>query len=165
MRSRRGRARTSEGPEGSPPVLDGGAAMNPEVSRGFRDLGIQCIQGYGMTEASPLIAVNREANPKDSSVGMPVPGVEARIIEGEIAVRGPSVMLGYYKNRQATEETVENGWLLTGDLGHIDKDGFLYVSGRKKSVVVTPNGKNVYPEDFSVGIRLIRSTAHSKSGR
>ena len=142
-------------------LITGGAAMNPEVARGFRDLGIQCIQGYGMTEASPLIAVNREANPKDSSVGMPVPGVEARIIEGEIAVRGPSVMLGYYKNRQATEETVENGWLLTGDLGHIDKDGFLYVSGRKKSVVVTPNGKNIYPEELEIHLNDSRFIAES----
>ena len=142
-------------------LISGGAAMNPEVSRGFRDLGIQCIQGYGMTEASPLIAVNREADPKDKSVGKPVPGVEARIIAGEIAVRGPSVMLGYYKNRQATEQTVENGWLLTGDLGHIDKDGFLYVSGRKKSVVVTPNGKNVYPEELEVHLNDSRFIAES----
>ena len=142
-------------------LISGGAAMNPEVSRGFRDLGIQCIQGYGMTEASPLIAVNREADPKDKSVGKPVPGVEARIIAGEIAVRGPSVMLGYYKNRQATEQTVENGWLLTGDLGHIDQDGFLYVSGRKKSVVVTPNGKNVYPEELEVHLNDSRFIAES----
>ncbi len=142
-------------------LITGGAAMNPEVSRGFRDLGIQCIQGYGMTEASPLIAVNREANPRDSSVGRPVPGVEARIIEGEIAVRGPNVMVGYYKNRQATEETIENGWLLTGDLGHIDKDGFLFVSGRKKSVVVTPNGKNVYPEELETHLNDSRFIAES----
>ena len=142
-------------------LITGGAAMNPEVSSGFRDLGIQCIQGYGMTEASPLIAVNREANPKDSSVGMPVPGVEARIIEGEIAVRGPSVMLGYYKNRQATAETIEDGWLLTGDLGHIDEDGFLYVSGRKKSVIVTPNGKNVYPEELEAQLNESRFIAES----
>ena len=142
-------------------LITGGAAMNPEVSRGFRDLGINCIQGYGMTEASPLIAVNREANPKDSSVGMPLPGVEARIVEGEITVRGPNLMLGYYKNPHATEETLEDGWLHTGDLGHIDRDGFLYVSGRKKSVIVTPNGKNVYPEELEAHLNDRRFIAES----
>ena len=142
-------------------LITGGAAMNPEVSRGFRDLGINCIQGYGMTEASPLIAVNREANPKDSSVGMPLPGVEARIVEGEITVRGPNLMLGYYKNPHATEEALEGGWLHTGDLGHLDRDGFLYVSGRKKSVIVTPNGKNVYPEELEAHLNDRRFIAES----
>ena len=142
-------------------LITGGAAMNPEVSRGFRDLGINCIQGYGMTEASPLIAVNREANPKDSSVGMPLPGVEARIVEGEITVRGPNLMLGYYKNPHATEEALEGGWLHTGDLGHLDRDGFLYVSGRKKSVIVTSNGKNVYPEELEAHLNDRRFIAES----
>ena len=142
-------------------LITGGAAMNPAVSRGFRDLGINCIQGYGMTEASPLIAVNREANPKDSSVGMPLPGVEARIVEGEITVRGPNLMLGYYKNPHATEEALEGGWLHTGDLGHLDRDGFLYVSGRKKSVIVTPNGKNVYPEELEAHLNDRRFIAES----
>ena len=142
-------------------LITGGAAMNPAVSRGFRDLGINCIQGYGMTEASPLIAVNREANPKDSSVGIPLPGVEARIVEGEITVRGPNLMLGYYKNPHATEEALEGGWLHTGDLGHLDRDGFLYVSGRKKSVIVTPNGKNVYPEELEAHLNDRRFIAES----
>ena len=142
-------------------LITGGAAMNPKVSRGFRDLGINCIQGYGMTEASPLIAVNREANPKDSSVGMPLPGVEARIVGGEITVRGPNLMLGYYKNPHATEEALEGGWLHTGDLGHLDRDGFLYVSGRKKSVIVTPNGKNVYPEELEAHLNDRRFIAES----
>ena len=142
-------------------LITGGAAMNPAVSRGFRDLGINCIQGYGMTEASPLIAVNREANPKDSSVGIPLPGVEARIEEGEITVRGPNLMLGYYKNPHATEEALEGGWLHTGDLGHLDRDGFLYVSGRKKSVIVTPNGKNVYPEELEAHLNDRRFIAES----
>ncbi len=142
-------------------LIAGGAAMNPDVSSGFRDLGIHCIQGYGMTEAAPLISVNREANPKDSSVGMPVPGVEARIVDGEITVRGPNVMPGYYKNPRATEETLESGWLHTGDLGYLDEDGFLYVSGRKKSVIVTPNGKNVYPEELEAHLNDRRFIAES----
>ena len=129
-------------------LISGGAALNPAVSRGFREVGINCIQGYGMTEASPLISVNREANPVDGSVGMLVPGVEARVVEGEILVRGANVMKGYYRNARATHETLEDGWLHTGDLGFIDKNGILFLRGRKKSVIVTPNGKNVYPEEL-----------------
>ncbi len=142
-------------------LISGGAAINPQVSRGFRELGINCIQGYGMTEASPLIAVNREADPKDASVGMPVPGVEARVIEGEIVVRGPNVMKGYYRNARATDETLADGWLYTGDLGYLDEDGFLFLSGRRKSVIVTPNGKNVYPEELEAQLNEQRFIAES----
>lgn len=128
-------------------LISGGAAINPEVSRGFRELGISFIQGYGMTEASPLIAVNREGCFKDDSAGIPIPEVEVKFIDGEIVVRGPNVMSGYYLNPTATAEALRDGWLHTGDLGHLDDDGFLYISGRKKSLIVTPNGKNVYPEE------------------
>ncbi len=128
-------------------LISGGAAINPEVSRGFRGLGINFIQGYGMTEASPLISVNREGCLKDDSAGLPIPGVEVDFIDGEIVVRGPNVMRGYYLNPAATQEALREGWLHTGDLGHLDKDGFLYISGRKKALIVTPNGKNVYPEE------------------
>ncbi len=129
-------------------LISGGAAVNPEVARGFRELGINFIQGYGMTEASPLIAVNREACLKDDSAGLPIPGVEVRFVDQEIVVRGPNVMSGYYLNEAATRDTLRDGWLHTGDLGYLDKDGFLYISGRKKSLIVTPNGKNVYPEEI-----------------
>lgn len=129
-------------------LISGGAAVNPEVARGFRDLGINFIQGYGMTEASPLISVNREACLKDDSAGLPIPGVEVSFEEGEIKVRGPNVMSGYYLNEAATQEALRDGWLHTGDLGYLDKDGFLFISGRKKSLIVTPNGKNVYPEEI-----------------
>ncbi len=128
-------------------LISGGAAVNPDVSRGFRGLGITFIQGYGMTEASPLIAVNREGCLKDDSAGLPIPGVEVKFVDGEIVVRGRNVTPGYYLNPAATEEALRDGWLYTGDLGHLDRDGFLYVSGRKKSLIVTPNGKNVYPEE------------------
>ena len=127
--------------------ISGGAAMDPRVSKAFRELGINCIQGYGMTEASPIISVNRVTCFKDESVGLPLPGLEVKIVNDEILVRGPSVMVGYYLNEAATRETLKDGWLHTGDLGYFDEDGFLYVSGRRKSVIVTPNGKNVYPEE------------------
>ncbi len=129
-------------------LISGGAAINPQVSRGFRELGITLIQGYGMSEASPLIAVNRENCLKDGSAGLVIPGVEVRFEEEEILVRGRNVMKGYYLNEAATEETFLDGWLRTGDLGSLDKDGFLHISGRKKSMIVTPNGKNVYPEEL-----------------
>lgn len=129
-------------------LISGGAAINPKVSQGFRELGIALIQGYGMTEASPIISVNRVDHFKHASVGLPLPGLEVRILDGEIVLKGPSVMRGYYKNEQATREVLRDGWLHTGDLGYFDKDGFLYISGRKKSVIVTPNGKNVYPEEI-----------------
>ena len=128
-------------------LISGGAAVNPQVARGFRELGFDFIQGYGMSETSPIISVNRVNCFKDDSVGLPLPGVEVQIVDGEILVRGPSVMAGYYLNETATQEILKEGWLSTGDLGYLDPDGFLYINGRKKSVIVTPNGKNVYPEE------------------
>lgn len=129
-------------------LISGGAAIDPTVSQGFRDLGIAFIQGYGMTEYAPIIAVNRVDWYKDDSVGLPLPHTEVKIEDGEIVVRGPCVMQGYYQNPVATREVLRDGWLYTGDLGQIDHDGFLYISGRKKSLIVTPNGKNVYPEEL-----------------
>lgn len=129
-------------------LISGGAAINPEVSKSFRELGINFIQGYGMTEAAPIIAVNRVNCFKDEAAGLPLPGVEVKIISDEIVVRGASVTKGYYRNESAATETLKDGWLYTGDLGFLDEDGFLHISGRKKSVIVTPNGKNVYPEEI-----------------
>ncbi len=128
-------------------LISGGAAVNPQVAKGFRELGFDFIQGYGMSEASPIISVNRVNCLKDDSVGLPVPGVEVKIVGEEILVRGPSVMAGYYLNETATRGTLKEGWLHSGDLGYLDPDGFLYINGRRKSVIVTPNGKNVYPEE------------------
>ncbi len=129
-------------------LISGGAAINPEVSRGFRRLGIEFIQGYGMTEYSPIIAVNRVDRYCDESVGLPLPGTTVEIIDGEIVVQGPCMMQGYYRNEAATRETIRDGRLFTGDLGYFDRSGFLHLSGRRKSVIVTPNGKNVYPEEI-----------------
>ena len=129
-------------------LISGGAAIRPEVSRGFRELGFDFIQGYGMTEAAPIITLNRVHCFKDEAAGLPLPSVEVKIVDGEVAVRGPNVMKGYYRNESATAETLRNGWLYTGDLGYLDRDGFLHISGRKKSVIVTGKGKNVYPEEI-----------------
>lgn len=129
-------------------LISGGAAIDPDVSRGFRELGIQLIQGYGMTETSPVVALNRTQQFKDDSAGQPLPGVEFRIDKGEICVRGPMVMKGYYNNPEATAEVIQDGWLRTGDLGYLDDEGFLFIQGRKKAVIVTANGKNIYPEEI-----------------
>ena len=132
----------------------GAAAMNPEISSSFRKFGLRVVQGYGLTECSPLVAGNNDFFLKNDAVGLPIPNVEYKIIEpkedgvGEIAVKGPNVMLGYYKDEEATNKAIRDGWFYTGDLGRIDKDGYLYVTGRSKSVIVTKNGKNIYPEEL-----------------
>jgi long-chain acyl-CoA synthetase len=129
-------------------LISGGAAIEPAVARGFRELGIEFLQGYGLTESAPIIAVNRNRAFKDAAAGLPLPSVEVKIAEdGEILARGPNIMKGYYNNAEATRETLTDGWLHTGDLGYLDNDGFLYVQGRKKAVIVTPAGKKIYPEE------------------
>lgn len=134
-------------------LISGGAAVDPAVARGFRELGISFLQGYGLTESAPIIAVNRDKAFKDGAAGLPLPSVEVRIAEdGEILARGPNIMKGYYNNPAATQEAFEDGWLRTGDLGYLDEDGFLYVQGRKKSVIVTPGAKKVYPEEVETEI-------------
>jgi long-chain acyl-CoA synthetase len=137
-------------------LISGGAAIEPAVARGFRELGIAFLQGYGLTESAPIIAVNRNEAFKDEAVGLPLPSVEVKIAEdGEILARGPNIMKGYYNNPEATRETLKDGWLHTGDLGYLDPDGFLHVQGRKKAVIVTPAGKKIYPEE--VEAELLKS--------
>lgn len=134
--------------------IAGGAAINPDVIRDYEAMGIPMIQGYGMTENAPIIAVNRDYCSKADSVGKPMPGTEVRIIDrdedgiGEIICRGPSVMIGYYDNPEATAEVLKDGWLYTGDYGRFDDEGYLYICGRKKNVIVTKNGKNIFPEEI-----------------
>lgn len=134
--------------------IAGGAAMNPRIIEDFEALGVPMIQGYGMTECSPIIAVNRDKYSKAESVGPPMPGSEIRIVDkdetgvGEIICKGPSVMIGYYDNPEETDKALRDGWLYTGDYGYMDDEGFLYISGRKKNVIVTKNGKNIFPEEI-----------------
>ena len=132
----------------------GAAAMNPEVSYSIDKFGMRVLQGYGLTECSPLVAGNNDFYKRHDSVGLPIPNVEYKIANpnsegvGEIIVKGPNVMLGYYKNEEATKEAIKDGWFYTGDLGRIDENGYLYITGRSKSVIVTTNGKNIYPEEL-----------------
>ncbi|MGN0710081.1 MAG: AMP-dependent synthetase/ligase [Anaerovoracaceae bacterium] len=132
----------------------GASAADPEVIKAFDDFGIECLQGYGLTETSPVVSCERPDAMRPGSVGLPVSGVQVDIFEpddngvGEIMVKGPTVMKGYYGNKEATDEVLRNGWFYTGDLGRIDDDGYLYITGRKKNVIVLRNGKNVFPEEL-----------------
>ncbi len=134
--------------------VSGAAAIDPLIAKGFRDFGIHFIQGYGLTECSPIVTVNRDVCFKDAAAGLPLPSIEVRIDSpsdegiGEIVAKGPNVMLGYYNNEEATSKVLKDGWFYTGDLGYIDKDGFVYITGRKKNVIVTKNGKNIFPEEL-----------------
>lgn len=139
-------------------IVTGAAAVNPVVSKGFRTFGIPVLQGYGLTECAPLVTGNRDIDYRDDSIGVPVPGVDVRIDNpneygiGEVLVKGDNVMLGYYENDEATKACIKDGWLHTGDLGRMDKSGFLYITGRSKNVIVTKNGKNIYPEEVEAYI-------------
>jgi long-chain acyl-CoA synthetase len=141
--------------------IAGGAAPDPQVSRGLRAFGFKILQGYGLTETSPILTVNREFNFKDEAAGLPLPSVQLRIESpdalghGEIVAKGPSIMMGYYKNEAATKEVLYDGWFYTGDVGSFDNDGFLHINGRKKNVIVARNGENVYPEELEDKVNKI----------
>ena len=142
-------------------VFYGAAPMNKDTIIGYNNLGIDLIQGYGLTETSPVISAETDKEKRPGSVGLILPNLEAKIINpnnegiGELAVKGPSIMLGYYKNEEVTKETLKDGWFSTGDFGYIDKDGFLYITGRKKDIIVLKNGKNVYPQEIEFLINKI----------
>lgn len=129
-------------------ICSGGAYLPPEMVEAFAEYGITVLQGYGMTECSPVISTNLSWDSREGSVGKLLPNCEARAVEGELWVKGSSVMLGYYKMPAETKETLVNGWLRTGDLGYVDKDGFVYITGRKKNLIILKNGENVSPEEL-----------------
>lgn len=139
--------------------ITGAAAIEPKVSKGFRKWGFAVLQGYGLTECAPLVAGNRDTLFKDQAAGIAIPGVELKIHNpdqkgiGEIIVRGANVMQGYYQNPEETQRVIKNGWFHTGDLGRIDRKGFLYITGRCKNVIVTKNGKNIFPEELESYIK------------
>jgi len=140
--------------------VSGGAALDDEVARFFTGLGIPILQGYGLSETSPVISSNTPKHHRIGSVGKCVKGVEAKIVPmvntengtGEIAVRGSNIMAGYFEDHETTEETIKGGWLHTGDIGRIDKKGFIYITGRLKNVIIDSNGKNVFPEEIEAEI-------------
>lgn len=143
-------------------LVAGGAALDPDTEKTFNSLGINMVQGYGLTESSPVIAVEDDKYKKIGSIGKALPTLDVKIDEpneegiGELLVKGPTIMLGYYENEEATKETIDKeGWLHTGDLAKIDKDGFIFITGRKKFVIVLKNGKNVYPEELEILINKI----------
>ncbi len=129
-------------------VCSGGAYLNPAYISMFKKYGITILQGYGMTECSPVISTNLSWNNKEGSVGKLMPNCEAKTVNEELWVKGSSVMQGYYKMPEETAETLEDGWLKTGDLGYVDEDGFVFLTGRKKNLIITPNGENVSPEEI-----------------
>jgi long-chain acyl-CoA synthetase len=134
--------------------VSGGAKLDPQVSQDLEALGFTILEGYGLTETSPVISFNPPGRIKRGSVGLPLPEVEITILHpneegtGEIAVKGPNVMKGYYRNQEETDKVIKDGWFLTGDLGRIDKDGYLYITGRSKEVIVLSSGKNIFPEEI-----------------
>jgi long-chain acyl-CoA synthetase len=146
-------------------LVAGGGPLSLKTADFFDSLGFNMVHGYGMSENSPLVSVNTARHKRNASVGLPVKYTEVKILGpleegiGEIAVRSPSIMLGYYENPEATAEIItSDGWLLTGDLGYLDDDGFIYISGRKKNLIVSSGGKNIYPEEIEAhfdGSRVI----------
>ena len=134
--------------------ISGAASLDNTIEERYRLLGINLVQGYGLTETSPVVAIGTNKNYRLGSIGKTVPSVEAKLVDvneegiGELVVRGPSIMLGYYENEEANKESLKEGWFYTGDLAKIDEEGYIFICGRKKSVIVLKNGKNIFPEEL-----------------
>ena len=145
----------------------GAAAFNPEAEKGFNNFGVETYQGYGLTETSPVVAAEHKNCTKPGSIGMLFPSFEGKIVDpneqgiGELAVKGPCVMLGYQNDVEATNEAIKDGWFYTGDLAYFDKDDYIFITGRKKSVIVLKNGKNIYPEELEALINEIPGVKES----
>ena len=143
-------------------LICGGAKIDPQILDGLREFGFNALQGYGLTEAAPMGAFNPQDAPNSRSIGVPFPGQDIKAINvdeegiGEICIKGPNIMLGYYEDSEETAKVLdEDGWFHTGDLGYVDIDGYAYLTGRAKNVIVTTKGKNVYPEEIEYLLNLI----------
>ncbi len=148
-------------------MISGGAAINPDILEELQSFGIHAIQGYGLSEAAPMGALNPQSRPKSHSCGMAFPGFDAKIADpgsdgvGEICLKGDNIMLGYYRNPEATAEVIRDGWFYTGDLGYIDDEGYIVITGRKKNVIIAKNGKNVFPEELEYQLSLYDEIAEA----
>ena len=142
-------------------IISGGAPLDPKVQKGFLNLGINVAQGYGLTETSPVIAAENKYKSKTGSIGVPMENVIAEIVNkdengiGELRAKGPNIMLGYYENEEKTNKVLKDGWFYTGDLGYIDKDGFIFITGRQKNMIVLKNGKKIFPEEIETLVNRI----------
>ena len=148
-------------------LISGAAALDKTIEEKYRLLGLNLVQGYGLTETSPVVAVGTNKNYKLGSIGKTVPSVEAKLVDvnddgiGELVVRGSSVMLGYYENEKVNKKSLQDGWFYTGDLVKIDEEGYIFICGRKKSVIVLKNGKNIFPEEMENLVNKIEGIRES----
>lgn len=148
-------------------IVSGGAPLDKKISKWFNSIGIKLVQGYGLTETSPVISAEYDGNIRYGSVGKKMQSLNVKIADkdtndiGEILVKGPSVMLGYYNNNDLTNEVLKDGWFHTGDLGYFDKDGFLFITGRKKDMIVLKNGKKVFPEELEILVNGLEEVEES----
>ncbi len=147
--------------------ISGAAALDPKIEEKYRLLGINLVQGYGLTETSPVVAVGTNKYHKTGSIGKTVPSVKAKVVDvnkegiGELVVKGPSIMLGYFENGKISEKSLEDGWFYTGDLAKIDDEGYIFICGRKKSVIVLKNGKNIFPEEMENLVNKVEGVKES----
>ena len=148
-------------------IISGGAPLDKKVAKGFNDIGIELVQGYGLTETAPVIAAENHKKKKSGSIGFPMDNVELEIVDkdengiGELRVKGPNVMLGYYENEEETKKVIKDGWFYTGDLGYIDSEGFIFLTGRQKDMIVLKNGKKVFPEELETLINRLELVKES----
>lgn len=148
-------------------LISGAASLDKEIEEKYRNLGLNLVQGYGLTETSPVIGIGTNKYHKVGSIGKTVPFVEAKVVDcnkegiGELIVKGPNIMIGYYQNEEATKKAIVDGWFYTGDLARIDEEGYIFICGRKKNVIVLKNGKNIYPEEMENLINKIEGVEES----
>ncbi len=142
-------------------VISGGAPLDPQVQNGFNNFGIKMVQGYGLTETAPVICAENDFKTRNGSIGVPMENVTVEIINkdengiGELRAKGPNIMLGYYENEEETNKVLKDGWFYTGDLGYQDKDGFIFITGREKNMIVLKNGKKIFPEEIETLVNRI----------
>lgn len=147
--------------------ISGAASLDPNIEERYRSLGLNIVQGYGLTETSPVIAIGTNKYHKVGSVGKTLPSVNAKIVDknsegiGELVVKGPNIMIEYFENKEATKDVMKNGWFYTGDLARIDEEGYVFICGRKKSVIVLKNGKNIFPEEMEILVNKIEGVKES----